>query len=177
MSDRALDSLSSDFQPIAFALLARLIERQVPCLIVQTSRTVEEQKADLASGASGVRLSKHLPRVLRMPICKTDLFRADAMDIVPYDVYDATGRVLTKLAWSDSDNPQHVKLFAVIGEEAEKLGLRWGGRWSKPHDPGHVEYLFPGELYGDIPETSAAFAAHGFARHDTVASTVQHKEV
>jgi hypothetical protein len=31
-------------------------------------------------------------------------------------------------------------LWLKIGVEGEKLGLRWGGRWRKPYDPGHFEW-------------------------------------
>lgn len=33
-----------------------------------------------------------------------------------------------------------------VGREGEKLGLRWGGRWARPFDPGHFEW---GELTVD----------------------------
>lgn len=31
-------------------------------------------------------------------------------------------------------------LWRKIGVTGEKLGLRWGGRWRKPYDPGHFEW-------------------------------------
>ncbi len=31
-------------------------------------------------------------------------------------------------------------LWRKIGVAGEKLGLRWGGRWKKPYDPGHFEW-------------------------------------
>lgn len=31
-------------------------------------------------------------------------------------------------------------LWKKIGMTGEKLGLRWGGRWKKPYDPGHFEW-------------------------------------
>ncbi|HEY3401904.1 MAG TPA: M15 family metallopeptidase [Ohtaekwangia sp.] len=31
-------------------------------------------------------------------------------------------------------------LWKKIGTTGEKLGLRWGGRWRKPYDPGHFEW-------------------------------------
>lgn len=30
--------------------------------------------------------------------------------------------------------------WLLIGREGEKLGLRWGGRWKRPYDPGHFEW-------------------------------------
>jgi hypothetical protein len=35
------------------------------------------------------------------------------------------------------DNTQ---LWKKVGLAGEKLGLRWGGRWKKPYDPGHFEW-------------------------------------
>jgi hypothetical protein len=34
----------------------------------------------------------------------------------------------------------NVALWKKIGVAGEKLGLRWGGRWRKPYDPGHFEW-------------------------------------
>ncbi len=31
-------------------------------------------------------------------------------------------------------------LWTRVGVTGEKLGLRWGGRWKKPYDPGHFEW-------------------------------------
>jgi hypothetical protein len=31
-------------------------------------------------------------------------------------------------------------LWRKVGMTGEKLGLRWGGRWRKPYDPGHFEW-------------------------------------
>lgn len=163
--DRALDSLSSDMLPVAMRVLARLVERGVPVLIVQTSRTMAEHQANLASGASATARSKHLPRYLRgfTPTDEADLDKADAIDLVPYDVFQSGGA--DKLAWSDTDNPTHQRMFAIIGEVGEAHGLRWGGRWKTPHDPGHLEWLFAGERYADIPSTAAAFPIHGVCRN------------
>ena len=34
----------------------------------------------------------------------------------------------------------NVALWKKVGVVGEKLGLRWGGRWKKPYDPGHFEW-------------------------------------
>ena len=34
----------------------------------------------------------------------------------------------------------NVVLWRKIGIAGEKLGLRWGGRWKRPYDPGHFEW-------------------------------------
>lgn len=34
----------------------------------------------------------------------------------------------------------NIALWRKIGMTGEKLGLRWGGRWRRPYDPGHFEW-------------------------------------
>jgi hypothetical protein len=131
---RALDDLSTDLRPKAFELLARLVERGVSVMIVDTLRTEAEHLANLKSGASASKFSRHLARKLRR-FCQPDdpnREKADAMDVCPYELYALHGP--DKLQWEPGDSA-----WKVIGEEAERLGLVWGGRWVKPFDPGHVE--------------------------------------
>jgi len=49
----------------------------------------------------------------------------------------------------------NIALWKKVGVTGEKLGLRWGGRWRKPYDPGHFEWtggLTTSELtVGQIP--------------------------
>lgn len=131
---RALDDLSSDLQPKAFELLARLTERGVQVMIVDTLRTEAEHLENLRKGTSAAKLSRHLPRKLRRACAEDDPNRekSDAMDVCPYEIYSLHGP--DKLRWEPSD-----AAWKVIGEEAEKLGLVWGGRWVTIFDPGHVE--------------------------------------
>ena len=131
---RLLNDLSSGLRPKAFEFLARLTERGVQCMIVDTLRTEAEHRQNLANGTSKTALSKHLPRRLRhvSSVTPDDAEKSDAMDVCPYEVYLASGP--DKLGW-DANNPQ----WKIIGEEAAKLGLRWGGLWKNPFDPGHVE--------------------------------------
>lgn len=134
-SNRSLDALSSDFRPRVFELLARLVERGILVKIVQTSRTMEEHLQNVANGTSRTSLSKHLPRRMRgLTTDVANLDKCDAIDVCPYDFYQLHGA--NKLQWK-SDDPA----FRVIGEEAEKLDLRWGGRWHDPPDPGHCELI------------------------------------
>lgn len=143
MPDRSLDSLSTAFYPKACELIARVVARGVQVLIVQTSRTEAEHMANLAAGTSGTNLSLHLPRRLRTATLTglphaldPDGEKADAIDLVPYTIFQRHGP--DKVTW-DGLHPD----FGVIGEEAERIGLRWGGRWRKPYDPGHAELLLP----------------------------------
>ena len=88
--------------------------------IISTGRTLEEQAENVKKGVSWTMKSKHLT--------------GKAIDLCPirsYFVLD--GKPTTKLQWDDV-NPEWTKL----GELAESLGLKWGGRW-KQRDLGHVE--------------------------------------
>lgn len=139
--DRSLDSLSSAFLPLACEWIARVTARGVAVMIIQTSRTLEEHQANLVRGTSGVTMSMHLPRYMRWDRNRVALDpreenKSDAMDIAPYEVYRLSGP--DKLTWDGTD-----PAWGVIGEEAERVGLRWGGRWGRPFDPGHGELVVP----------------------------------
>lgn len=137
---RALDDLDPRFLPLACQLVARASEHLIPVMITFTSRTAAEQAVALASGASKVAHSKHQDGL--------------AIDIVPYAIYQLHGP--DKLQWDTKD-----PAWPILGLIGESLGLRWGGRWHDPLDPGHFELLLDGERYKDIPITSAAYAFHG----------------
>ena len=131
---RALNDLSSPFRPKAFELLARLVERGIYVLVVDTLRTEAEHAANLATGVSWIARSKHLPRKLRgWPASDVDAEKSDAMDLCPFDVYQTDGP--DKLGWR-ADHPGWI----ILRDEAEKLGLRSGARW-KIRDLGHVEWM------------------------------------
>ena len=139
---QSLDALSSSFRLRVFEVLARLIERDVMVMIIQTLRTPEQQAEYLARGASWTPLSTHLPRRLRGLTDEPE--RCDAIDLCPYAVYTAAPGG-DKLAWDES-HPH----WQVIGEVVERIdGLRWGGRFRPPAKPdlGHVELVFhPAEV-------------------------------
>ena len=140
MGDRSLDSLSRDFYPLACEWIARVTSRGVAVMIVQTSRTLAEHQLNVANGTSNTTLSPHLPRIMRWQpgflLDPIDQTKSDAMDLAPYDQYQLHGP--DKLKW-DAKDPA----WSVSGWEAEKLGLRWGGRWYQPFDPGHGELVLP----------------------------------
>ena len=49
-----------------------------------------------------------------------------AVDVVP--MIDSVAQ------WDDA------RLWKKVGTTGEQLGLRWGGRWRNPYDPGHFEW-------------------------------------
>jgi peptidoglycan LD-endopeptidase CwlK len=104
-------------------LLEVMQKKGHPMVVVQGLRTVEEQQALFAQGrtkpgkivtyADGVKVkSNHQSG------------RAADLTFLTPDF-----QVTWKGPWS------------LFGDEAERLGLRWGGRWVKPVDRPHVELL------------------------------------
>lgn len=87
-------------------------------LILDTLRTPEEQAENVKRGVSWTLNSKHLT--------------GNAIDVVPYAVFDAAGP--DKLNWDGSD-----PVWQRLGEIGEACGLTWGGRWTKTPDYGHFE--------------------------------------
>ena len=131
---RKLDDLSSHLLPLAVLLIARLTERGVPVLIVDTLRTEAEHQRNLANGTSKTALSRHLPRRLRTMLSPTDLDaeKADAIDLCPYEQFQLHGP--DKLQWDTAD-----PVWLTVRDEVVKLGLISGWFWKNPHDPGHAE--------------------------------------
>lgn len=143
---RSLNDLDSRARPLFCELIAQAAAEGIPVMIVNVLRNDEEQADNLARGVSATLKSKHLPQ---LPEGKSL-----AIDICPYDTFSLHGS--DKLKWDTSD-----PAWAKLGEIGESIGLRWGGRWKKPLDPGHFEFLLEGEHFKDIPVTSVAWSAHG----------------
>lgn len=130
---RALDDLSSDMRPRVVEVLARLTERGIAVLIVDTLRTEVEHEAHLKSGISKAKFSRHLPRKLRgVRPDHPDAEKADAIDLCPYGQYALHGP--DKLQWDPVD-----PVWKIIAEVGEAEGLISGFRWRNPFDPGHLE--------------------------------------
>lgn len=126
--NRSLDSLDPRMKLKAFELIARLVERGVQVMIINTLRTDAEQAEALRTGHSTVPRSKHQDGL--------------AIDLCPYDSYLLHGA--DKLRWDTTD-----PVWFEIGKVAERLGLRWGGRFKPLNsiglgwDAGHCELVIP----------------------------------
>ena len=115
--DRSLNTLDARFKPLAIELLARLVESCILVMIIETRRTEEQHLADVASGHSWVKHSKHQDGL--------------AIDICPYFIWQEVGE--DKLQWDAAD-----PIWQRIGAIGEQIGLVWGGRWTHK-DMGHFE--------------------------------------
>lgn len=111
---RALDDLDVRLRAKAFEHIARCAERGIAVFIVDTIRTIEEQRVNVAKGVSWTLHSKHLPQPQSQPPGK-----AWAYDLVPYAQYNLHGP--DKAEWAEDD-----PAWAIIGEIGHALGLKWG---------------------------------------------------
>lgn len=91
-------------------------DKGIELAIVETYRTVAKQNEYKSMGKKYTRsvggLSKHQYGL--------------AIDVVP--IIDSVA------VWNN------IAVWRKIGVAGEKLGLRWGGRWRRPFDPGHFEW-------------------------------------
>lgn len=115
--DKQLDSLQQLMRQRTFEFLSRLIEANIPVMIINTLRTKAEQDINIANGVSWTKNSKHLI--------------GNAIDICPYSIFQEHGD--DKLQW-DANDP----IWNKIGAIGESCGLKWGGRWIQK-DLGHFE--------------------------------------
>lgn len=106
--------LTADTQAAAITLINACREAGWPIYISSSRRTRDEQAKLVAAGLSANPRSKHLT--------------GQAFDI------DCLGL-------SRDDIPPY--FWASVGPYAESIGLRWGGRWKSPYDPGHFEITQP----------------------------------
>jgi len=121
---RSLSDLTPFFRAQVVEFLARLVEAQIPVMVVDTLRTPEEQKENLLKGVSWTSKSKHLPNSVDG--------KAQAVDICPYDEFRIRG--MDKLYWQTHDSDGNLlPVWKQIGEIGESCGLEWGGRW--PNNP------------------------------------------
>lgn len=111
-----LSSLHPYFRDKVVKLIEACKEKGIELAIVETYRTRAKQNEYRSMGKKYTRSvggrSKHQYGL--------------AVDVVP--IVDSVAQ------WH---NPT---LWRKVGLAGEKLGLRWGGRWRHPYDPGHFEW-------------------------------------
>ncbi|HTE33286.1 MAG TPA: M15 family metallopeptidase [Chryseolinea sp.] len=104
------------FRDRILSLVETCKRKGIELAVVETYRTHAKQDEYKIMGkrytSSGAGKSKHQYGL--------------AIDVVPM--------VNGKAIWDNS------ALWRKVGTAGEKLGLRWGGRWKKPYDPGHFEW-------------------------------------
>jgi hypothetical protein len=111
-----LNALHPYFRDKVTQLIAICKAKGIELALVETYRTHAKQNEYKTMGKkytrSGGGRSKHQYGL--------------AVDVVP--IVDSVAQ------WDD------YKLWKKVGAVGEQLGLRWGGRWRNPYDPGHFEW-------------------------------------
>lgn len=135
---RSLDELHSKALPSVNAFLAKLMEEQIPVVIVTTGRTQEEQNEKYAQGRTkpGQIVTWTLDSLHVMSEKRG--FKSCAIDICPFETFQIAGP--DKLNWKDGE------IWDRIGAIGQSFGLKWGviGKDGIRKDKGHFEYI--GEL-------------------------------
>lgn len=132
---KSLDELSSYMKPLAQQLIANCTAANIPVVVIDTGRTVIEQRQKVVEGVSWTQNSRHLPQPPEG--------LSEAIDIAPVSIIAAAALFPN---WQPT-NP----LWEKVGEIGEALGLRWGGRWSGiKRDPSHFEYIHPKEITKNV---------------------------
>jgi len=89
--------------------------------IIETVRTIEQQKLNVAKGVSKTLKSRHIPDTNKSGLC-------EAIDIAPYPIN-----------WKDIERfkllSNHIKQIA----NALKIPITWGGDWKTFKDYPHYE--------------------------------------
>lgn len=127
-----LNALHPYFRDRVVALIKACRAKGIELAVVETYRTHAKQDEYRSMGKaytnSGAGRSKHQYGL--------------AVDVVPV--------VKGVPVWHNTT------LWRRVGTTGERLGLRWGGRWRKPYDPGHFEWtggIATASLYaGALPE-------------------------
>jgi hypothetical protein len=118
-----LNALHPFFRDRVIELVNACKRKGIELAIVETYRTPSKQREYKTMGkkytSSGAGRSKHQYGL--------------AIDVVP--IVDSVA------VWDNA------ALWRKIGVTGEKLGLRWGGRWRHPYDPGHFEWTGGASTY------------------------------
>jgi hypothetical protein len=111
-----LNALHPYFRDQISELILQCKAKGITLAVVETYRTPSKQNEYRSMGKKYTRssggYSKHQYGL--------------AVDVVP--IVDA------KAEWHNTT------LWKKVGTIGERLGLRWGGRWNNPYDPGHFEW-------------------------------------
>lgn len=112
----SLEALHPYFRDKVIELIERARSKGIELAVVETYRTRAKQLEYKSMGKkytrTGAGASKHQYGL--------------AVDLVPV--------VNGEPQWHNR------ALWYKVGVMGEKLGLRWGGRWRRPYDPGHFEW-------------------------------------
>lgn len=141
MASRKLDDLLPEVADMARDLIHRCAARGIKLLVTATYRSPEEQlalwmqgRADLAAvnaqrravGLAPITAQENARRVTKARPGQSLHEQRRAFDVVPLLDLDGDGDLDAQ--WRSPD-------WDTIGEQGERCGLEWGGRWPSPDRP------------------------------------------
>ncbi len=133
-ADRDWRKLDQDFMQLILYLLTRMEARGYPMVLLEGYRSPEKQARLAEQGAhvtqAGAWQSKHQFGL--------------AVDLAP--IKNGVLMISERDAWA-------FEAYLALGEEAQAIGLNWGGRWSMK-DYGHIEAA--GTIAANIAPTQSA---------------------
>lgn len=89
--------------------------------VIETVRTVEQQKINVAKGVSKTMRSRHIPSTNKSGYC-------EAFDIAPYPVN-----------WNDKERFKQLSTHILATAKKMRINLTWGGTWKTLVDMPHYE--------------------------------------
>ncbi|WP_353856792.1 peptidoglycan-binding protein [Bacillus sp. Bos-x628] len=119
LNRQRLDQLGDRTKAKAYEWYNWCESKQVDILIVQTKRSLEEQKANVAKGSSQTMRSYHLV--------------GQALDFVPIK---KTGNATGTAEWGWYDKAP----FSDAIKKAKAIGFTWGGDWTSLVDKPHLQW-------------------------------------
>jgi peptidoglycan L-alanyl-D-glutamate endopeptidase CwlK len=129
MASRRIDDLHPDLQGKAREFVQECKKEGIEVLIYMTYRSNEEQNELYAKGrtAPGPKVTNAKGGQSDHNFMLDGKPAAKAFDAVPLRVIEGKKRPV----WNDP------KLYELMGEVAERVGLKWGGNWKKFVDRPH----------------------------------------
>ena len=124
--EEKIEGLDPELQEKVPQILQALEKRGFRLFLYSGHRTEKEQQELKAKGHTTVSFSFH-------NAYKDGKKNSYAADILDKDFMGEFGG-----KWAPLRSPKRKAFWTALGEEAEKRGLVWGGRW-KFYDPGHIQ--------------------------------------
>lgn len=122
-SKKSLERLNnSNVHPNIKKLMIEAIKTSpIDFSVIETVRTLEQQKINVAKGASKTMKSRHIPSSNKSGLC-------EAVDVAPYPI-----------DWKNIN--RFIELSKHIKNTAQKLNIKiqWGGDWKTFKDYPHWE--------------------------------------
>lgn len=122
-SNKSLDKLNNvKMHPRLRTLMLEAIKTSpIDFTVIETVRTLEQQRKNLAKGVSKTLKSRHIPSSNKSSLC-------EAVDIAPYPINWKDINSFKKLA-------EHIKKTA----DMLKISIEWGGDWKTFKDYPHYQ--------------------------------------